>query len=217
MSEEERPVFKLGEPVDREITGDTGVSLFPFSPQMPPRPTWPLFPFDAECFTETTPRPDVADGIRSVIPGFAPELNPQDWLLAAGWAFASGRTQAEVRAMTYDDIATCFRDLAARSDAGIATVSPGDVPSDTPHTAPQTPKQHETTADLLERMWRDPTERHNLLNRKSAEGVAFLIGRGATQVKKSSTWNKHLKDSLGGVRTEIRRKRDEERDKQRRR
>lgn len=212
MSEEERPVFKLGEPVDREITGDTGVPLFPFSPQMPPRPTWPLFPFDAECFTETTPRPDVADGIRSVMPDFAPELHPQDWLLAAEWAFASGRTRAEVRAMTYDDIATCFRDLAARSDAGIATVSPGDVPSDANPASQPSAKQHETTADLLARMYANRNERNKLLSCKSAEEVAFVIGRGATQVKRSATWKKNLKHDLEAKRTTVRLSRKEERE-----
>lgn len=213
MSEEERPVFKLGEPVDREITGDTGVPLFPFSPQMPPRPAWPLFPFDAECFTETTPRPDCADVIRLVVPDFAPELHPQDWLLAAESAFASGRTRAEVRAMSYDDIATCFRDLAARSDAGSAAVSPGDLPIAAPPTAPQSPEQNETTADLLARMWSDPHGRRKLLNCRSAKEVAFVISRGETQVKKSPTWNKHLKHALAANRSTVRALRNEEREK----
>ena len=123
--------------------------------------------------------------------------------------------------MTYDDIATCFRDLAGHLTRGHAEVAPGDVTSVTTPITEQPPQSHETTADLLARMWRDPREQRRLLTCKSAEDVAFLISteakkRGATQVKRSATWHKHICVSLAAVRLEMGRKRDEEREKERR-
>ena len=220
MAEEERPVFKIGEPVDPGITGGDPSPLFPFSPPAVSRPSWTLFPLDENCDTETNPRPDVAEVIRRVLPDFAPELYPNDWSLAAEWVAALGQTRVGLRTMTYDEIAERFL-LYLENVATFPSVSiPGGGVSSPPPAPDQPPATEETAPQILIRMWADPAQRQRLIDAGNAENIAILIRKSKTSVVEAGPiWKNEILPALDAKRYVLKLQRDaaNEKTKKRRR
>lgn len=72
----------------------------------------------------------------------------------------------------------------------------------------------ETTAEILNRMWKAPRERQRLIAAGSAAGIAPLIGKGATAVKTAGIiWDEKIKPALAAARYAARIERDERRRK----
>lgn len=72
----------------------------------------------------------------------------------------------------------------------------------------------ETTAEILNRMWKAPRERQRLIAAGSADGIAPLIGKGATAVKTAGIiWVEKIKPALAAARYAARIERDERRRK----
>ena len=72
----------------------------------------------------------------------------------------------------------------------------------------------ETTAEILNRMWRTPSDRRQLIAAGSAAGIGRLIGMSETAVKEAGIiWLETIKPALSGARYAARIERDERRRK----
>jgi hypothetical protein len=167
-----------------------------YAPLLRPRPPWPALPFDSRCVASASARPDVVDLIRKDLPGFDPVHDPKHWLWAAEQVMRSGRPKAEVQSMTYDEISAFF---AVPRHPVASEAEREHLPVNKP--SPNVEAADETAAEILNRMWKAPRERQRLIAAGSADGIAQLIGKGATAVKTAGIiWVENIKPALAAAR-----------------
>lgn len=175
------------------------------------RPAWPVLPFEPGCIVGAVPRPELVALIRQHLPEFDPEQNSAHWLWAAELVQRSGRSRAEVRAMTYDEIVAFF----SVPRGGLSPKAEDNAPPVSEQGAPNKGRK-ETTAELLTRLWADPAERRLLRAAGSAAGIADYTGRSETSIKESGMiWDEKIKPSLQAARYASRIEREEAKRKRR--
>lgn len=69
------------------------------------RPAWPVRPLDFTCMDATTPRLDVLEQIRRILPTFSPEENSLAWCSVVELVRSVGRSAEEARQIGYDELA----------------------------------------------------------------------------------------------------------------